>query len=241
MRPELKVSGCVCLLALLCLLCCTRSQDSHSASPKYPATVRLKVTVGGEMGYIDATGKLVINPQFEVAQEFSEGLAAVCVGDCDVSRKGHGSRKYGFIDESGKMVINPQFDEAFQFAGGFAPVCLGSGCQLLHPGEREAKWGFIDKSGHFLIEPQFGGVQSFTEDLALVCIGDCYGGSGKWGFIDRTGHFAINPQYDYALSFKNGFALVGVGNADHVPPGVATDMKFGYIDKSGKMIWTPSN
>src|SRR5882724_3631450 len=43
----------------------------------------------GKAGYIDKTGKLVIQPQYEgsSASSFSEGLAAVEVGD-----------KWGFID-----------------------------------------------------------------------------------------------------------------------------------------------
>src|SRR5208283_1931830 len=115
----MKVSGCVCLLALLCVLGCTRS----TAPPKDLSTVRLRVRVGGRTGYIDGTGKLVINPQFGSASEFSEGLAVVCVGDCDFGREGQGSHKYGFINESGKIVINPQFDQVREFAEGLAAFC----------------------------------------------------------------------------------------------------------------------
>ena len=55
----------------------------------------------GRWGYIDKTGKVVINPQFEKAQPFSEGLAAIRLG-----------RKWGFVDRSRKMTINSQFDDA---------------------------------------------------------------------------------------------------------------------------------
>lgn len=54
------------------------------------------------------TGEIVIAPQFGLADKFSEGLAAVRVGDDQTG-------KYGFIDKQGKFVVNPQF----VFGGGF--------------------------------------------------------------------------------------------------------------------------
>ena len=47
------------------------------------------------------TGKFAINPQFDDAAEFSDGLAPVKQG-----------KHWGFIDPTGKFAINPQFDEA---------------------------------------------------------------------------------------------------------------------------------
>lgn len=52
----------------------------------------------GKWGFIDATGKFVIPPQFELASWFSEGLAAVRLNG-----------KWGFIDASGRFVIPAQF------------------------------------------------------------------------------------------------------------------------------------
>lgn len=58
---------------------------------------------GGRFGFITPDGKYVINPEFDDARGFSEGLAAV--------KMGH----WGFIDKSGKTVINPQFDDTVRF------------------------------------------------------------------------------------------------------------------------------
>jgi len=125
------------------------------------------------------TGQIVINPQFDAAQNFSEGLAAVRIGDDTTG-------KWGFIDEGGALVINPQFDLAASFIDGLAIVRIGD--------SKSGKWGFIDKSGKFVISPQFSEVDIFVNNLAAVKVGDT---NGKWGFINKTGNFVINPQDGY--------------------------------------------
>src|SRR5215208_5754955 len=65
------------------------------------------VTQGGRQGYIDKTGKMAINPQFERAYGFTEGLAPVMLGG-----------RIGYIDTQGKFVVNPQFEDAFSFYEG---------------------------------------------------------------------------------------------------------------------------
>ena len=49
--------------------------------------------MNGKVGYIDKTGKMVINPQWDNGWEFSEGLAQVQLDG-----------KWGFIDKTGKIV-----------------------------------------------------------------------------------------------------------------------------------------
>jgi hypothetical protein len=101
-----------------------------------------------------------------------------------------------------------------------------------------SSYGYIDRDGKLIIPSQFGRAANFKEGLAQVCVGSCkweqnVGYSGKFGFIDHSGHFVINPQYDNANDFQNGFASVTIGKA--------SEAKNGYIDKTGKTIWTPSN
>ncbi len=66
------------------------------------------------IGYIDKTGKQVIEPKFEQARVFSGGLAAV-------QRSGE---KWGYIDKTGKMLIGPKFDSASTFTNDRAAVTL---------------------------------------------------------------------------------------------------------------------
>ncbi len=175
-------------------------------------------------GFIDKSGKVVIEPQFDIESEwdkvyhsrsgaFSEGLALV---------KKDG--KWGFIDKNGKMVIEPQFDEAGDFFEGFACV------------EKDGKWGFIDKSGKMVIEPQFDYPGYFSEGLAQV-IKD-----GKYGYIDKSGKVVIEPQFDrvrQVFNFSEGLAQVEKDyySADNLPR--ADDYNWGYIDKNGKVVIEP--
>jgi hypothetical protein len=62
-------------------------------------------------GYIDKTGALVIQPQFDSASGFSDGLAAVQQG-----------QKWGYIDKTGAPVIQYQFSGANDFSDGLAAV-----------------------------------------------------------------------------------------------------------------------
>jgi len=79
------------LLLLSVLFGC---QESSIRLPhKLPASAVTKVT--------EQAGRVVINPQFDTALRFADGLAAVRIGD---ERTGSGATS----DRQGKMVVNPQ-------------------------------------------------------------------------------------------------------------------------------------
>jgi hypothetical protein len=238
-------------LALLVLVLsgCGQSENSRIPSAETHPTatpVRLTVQVGGKTGFVDETGKLIINPQWDTAYPFVEGLAMVCVGECDAEHllgyrytknfqriQLEQTYKFGFIDESGKLAINPNYEEARNFSEGLAAVCLGNGCYFgLDKKDQPHKWGYIDKTGVMVISPQFDSADEFKEGLASVSIG------GKWGYIDKQGRFVIYPQYDVTSAFEKGYARIGVkasGKEDE------NKYKFGYIDKAGKHVWEPSD
>lgn len=125
------------------------------------------VAYSGSMkyGYIDRTGRLAIYTDFDMARQFSEGLAAVRV-----------DYKWGFISAEGKFVIPPRFEEAGRFVDGLAPVQIGRW------------WGYIDRSGKVVIEPRFGGAYPFDGDIAFVIAE----GGGR-GYIDRAGKYVWQP------------------------------------------------
>ena len=74
-------------------------------------------------GFINKTGKIVIKPQFEEAESFSEGLAPVMI-----------DKKYGYINKTGKTVIEPQYDDVMgSFSAGPSPLPRIGGLSLLRP------------------------------------------------------------------------------------------------------------
>ena len=149
------------------------------------------MVVGGRWGFADQSGGTVINPQFDRAEVFAEGLAPVKMG------------RWGYVDHAGKVAINPQFDRADEFSEGLAAVKLGGGgpgpfddprpWSPFHGGGG-GRYGYINPEGKYIINPQFDDAGSFSGGLAAVKM-------GKWGYIDKTGKVVINPQFDEALPF----------------------------------------
>ena len=127
----------------------------------------------GRWGYIDKTGQVVIEPQFNQAESFSQDLACTGVGeDADL--------KYGYIDKTGQMVIDSQFNSARSFSEGIA--CAGVS---EYP---DTKYGYIDRTGRIGIHPQFDHGHNFSEGFALVKL------EGRWGVIDINGNFLRHPK-----------------------------------------------
>jgi hypothetical protein len=191
----------------LTLVGCSQKAPSTSAANAMSSSVDstpilLPVKVAGKWGYVNGSGQLVINPQFDSAEEFHEGRALVCLGKpCDwwdtysTSPTTPNNSLWGFIDTSGKVVITPQYPEASAFSEGLASVCAGDcSSNPTLPFSR----GYIDRDGKVVIPMQFGIASNFSEGLAQVCIGKCVwekdsGYNGKFGFIDRSGHFVVGP------------------------------------------------
>lgn len=130
-------------------------------------------------GFVDRTGKIVVDYQFDTVAYFIEDLALVKLND-----------KYGFIDKKGKTVIDHQFEEAGYFFDGLARVRLNN------------RYGFIDKTGKMVIDCRFDEVSVFHENLAVVKL------NNKYGFIDKTGKIVIACQFDRAGYFVEGLAKV---------------------------------
>ena len=78
---------------------------TSAALPVCPAaTVLFPVVVNDRWGFVDNSGNIVINPQFDRADVFESGLAAVRLG------------RWGYVGTAGKLVVNPQFDRADSFS-----------------------------------------------------------------------------------------------------------------------------
>ena len=97
-------------------------------------------------GYAEReSGTLRIPQTFEVAKQFSEGLAAVRIDGL-----------YGFIDPTGRIVIPPRFEAAGPFTGGYAEVRL------------DGASGAIDRSGKLVVPAQFQRLTPFAGGTFLA-------------------------------------------------------------------------
>lgn len=105
----------------------------------------VKDPVSGLWGFIDKTGGYVIDPVYYGAYPFSEGLAAVNVGDA-----------WGFIDTQGNMVLEPVYRsvEKGVFTDGYTEV-LGPDTSYETSG-----WHKIDITGQIWKEPDYEGGES---------------------------------------------------------------------------------
>jgi hypothetical protein len=164
---------------------------------------------GEKWGYRNGEGKVIIQPQFIAANEFSSGGIAAVVDEKgwvyidqrgntvirpfifdngpDYSEEGPArftmDSKFGFFDETGRIVIKPEFDFALPFHEGLAPVCIG--CKPMPEGEHYSmeggKWGYINREGERVIPPGFDSVKRFENGKGQVKL------NGQWVFIDNKG------------------------------------------------------
>ena len=121
---------------------------------------RVRKETDGKTGYIDKTGKVVIPIEFDWAESFSEGLAAV-------AKNG----KWGYIDKTGKVIIPYKYNDAESFSNGLAVVQEGfvqSGSVKMH---------YIDKTGKIVLTyenqgnlSEYGRLRSFNNGIAVYVI-----------------------------------------------------------------------
>jgi hypothetical protein len=194
------------------------------------------VKQGTKWGYIDSTGRLVIDFQYDEANDFCDGLAGVRVGD-----------SWGYIDEDGRMVISPQLGTGSAFSDGRARILLSgevgymdkTGRVVIAPSlewakgnaqtfseglataqRREGGYGYIDTTGALVLRlPGATAAGGFHEGLAGVRTKDGY------GYISKRGLFVIQPRFTGATPFSNGRAVVEDGF-----------FEFCIIDTSGRVL-----
>ena len=170
----------------------------------------------GRWGFVDETGKVVIRPQFQRAQPFSEGLAAVVISDGEDT-----IGRLGYIDRTGAVVIRPQFSGS---SGGYHFFSQGLAAVETQAG----KWGYVDKAGAMAIRPQFDVAFRFSEGLAVVGMNETtYSLEKRYGYIDRSGSWVVRPRFTDAGGFSEGLAAVTEGG------------KVGYINRQGELVIKP--
>jgi hypothetical protein len=179
-----------------------------------------------KVGFLDKRGEWKIKPHFGSATDFSEGHA--CVTDEGASSLFEGNLLFDseeedyqgyYINKDGKKAFEGTFKSCGNFSEGLAPV------------EINEKWYYINNQGQVHLKTDFSPSSepaSFSEGLAAVNM------AGGVKFIDRTGKTVIETAFDWADNFVGGIARIKNVSTNGVE-------SYGYIDKTGNVIWKPTN
>lgn len=171
----------------------------------------------GLWGMIDASGRLVVSPQFDevwrpynplIPISLKDHACCTVVEDRVLVRKGE---QWGYIDRTGTWVIPARFTHATHFQCGRAGVML------------DGRWSFIDPQGNLLLS--INGAQGgylFSEGLAAVLKTEEH--RRFWGFVDEKGRETIPARFSEVRSFHEGLAPAREGS------------DWGYLNQVGQWV-----
>lgn len=177
--------------------------------------------LAGKWGFINKTGDLVIENQFEWAGGFSEGMAVVqrssrtarqnvarlpvrqTIAETFTFSTDHGDSElpadngeFLVIDKSGKTLVNLT-EKGLQIdtdEARFSEGLLGVYSKTLEA------WGYVNKDFEFVIKPKFQAVAPFSEGLAKVAVLE--NDEEKFAFIDHSGSFTLPPSFNTDFDFR---------------------------------------
>lgn len=128
---------------------------------------RVRASNRNKEGFLDLQGNESIPFLYDMAWNFSEGMAEVAIYE---ETGGKPMPQYGFIDRDGNEVVSPKYEACREFYDGAAAVKTADG------------WGYIDKTGKEILVPQYAWAEDFADGKAFVTEKN-----GKTWLIDKSG------------------------------------------------------
>ena len=141
------------------------------------------VSDGSKYGFIDKTGRTIIDLKYDNAGVFHEGLAAVIQNG-----------KCGYINKIGTIVIPCNYDSCEAFHNGYAIVTINS------------KVGLINTSGRFVIPAEYDKIQISSNPNAYII----YKGQ-KCGAASASGSVIFPCEYDYIDIYESNSRVACAG------------------------------
>jgi hypothetical protein len=204
--------------------------------------------LGERWGYIDRQGHWAIEPRFENALPFFEGLAAAC------EPGGDEPCRFGYLDRRGGWAIEPRFRWAMHFSGGRAIALVERNLQP--PAFESSAIGespatpqtaiLIDAAGREIADLDWAPLLEVFETAAgiIEVLAPDYLAEGlvpategdRWGYRDRDGQWRIKPEYAFAMPFRRGVAAVGRSDDREVE--VLDPERWELVDSQGRRIGT---
>ena len=169
------------------------------------------IRVGEYFGYMDTSGKVILEPVYKSVGYFSEGKGWV-------KRQ---NKTVDFVNARGEWITDKKLWSARRFSEGYARVYNGRENHYIDSTGQELwldiarfgefrngrafardvdKVGFIGKDGRWKIEPKFSEVRDFHFGMAAAQVEHFQVGYA-WGFIDTTGNWVIKPSFSSIRDF----------------------------------------
>lgn len=180
------------------------------------------------IGFVNENGTIVLQPQYEEATAFYEGLSVVSRNDTVF-----------FINKDGENPFPVTYHAAYRFQHGIAPVKrnnrwhfinrqgqvisrdyeeigeLSGGIYIVKSGD---KYGALNSYGQVMLELKFEKLGDFSNGIAYYTEG------GKYGFVNVTGDVQ-RPLFDWISGFDAGGLAI-----------VKTGQKYGLINAAGEIV-----
>ncbi len=184
--------------------------------------------MGGEWGFIDTKGNVVVDFKYDEVRSYSSGMAIFYKGD-----------KAGILNYDGKEILKPTFSDISDFDGDFAYFVIRNEVD----GAISESYGFINKNGQVIIEPIykyvkyinsgisavknknsskyfllkidtnekiteeiFDDIDEFSDERGIFVI------QNKKGVLDTNGRIIVEAMYDDIKRYKDGYAIVKKDN-----------------------------
>jgi len=172
---------------IVTLIDCSRNNECYNPEP-FP----FQDEETGKWGFVDLSGKVIIEPKFESEPSyFKEGLALI--------EKESG---YDYINNNGD-TLGYNFQTATLFEDGMALVTKENGNRCF------IKNDFSDAFCIDNLKQEVISCGLFSEGLAKF-----QAENNKWGYLNTSGEVVIDPVYSKALNFKEGYAFVELRDND---------------------------
>lgn len=167
----------------------SESLGSKGKRKLFPASVK---KIGGTFwGFINTEGEFVIDPQFDIANDFQDNGLAV-VGN---------NNRYGLINIEGNNIVQAKYNYIQPFSEGRAVV--------EEYNEDLPKFKMIDEKGNEITKKAYSFIGSLHEGRAI------FQQNGLYGYLDASGKEVIPANYSSAENFSNGKAIVKVKDNKH--------------------------
>lgn len=130
-----KIIALIMLIVVIFLSGCTTNTNSSPAPNNASSNVVMQnalypVNINGKFGFLDVKGNLVVQPKYDMASDFNDGLGLVLLKD-----------KWGFIDSTGKEVIPPQYkNQPTEFKNGLSRTLDNDGKAVFYDTQGKIIW-----------------------------------------------------------------------------------------------------